>query len=435
MKAKEIILLIFIIAGGVFFYYAQTGKIHIDWNLDDHFFFIHLEEFIYEESQEIEPPFPSLLQINNAHGDIEIQGTEEEKITVFFQKIIWRKNEEQAKEVSDKLKMVVERKELQLGISTNRDQFKRKNFETNFRISVPLGMDVKVENSYGLIKTTKVGNTHVSNRHGKIIASDTDGELIIQNSYKDVEVENVQSNCQVESKHSDVFINNVQGKTRVVHRYGKIHLENVSKDAEIEGAHTEVFGQNLMGKVEVVTSYRNIVLFDIGPTKITGRNSRVEVEGANESLEIKHRYGKVKLNNIQGTLFVEGKNVGVYGKTIVGEKIFISSSYRTIELVEFSGETEILFSHGDIVLEPSPLTHPIEVKGRYADIKFYLPSGEKYPFEARAKKGDIVWKLPAELSLLEENGVTTIKAFIQEKEKPSIFLSTSYGTIRVEEEP
>lgn len=433
MKAKEILLLILIIVTGVFFYHAQTGKIHIDWDLDGHFFFIHLEEFIYEESQEIEPPFPPELQINNAHGEIEIQGTEEEKITISFQKIIQRKNEEQAKEISDKLKMIVDKNELQLSISTNRNEFRRKNFETNFRISVPLGMDVKVNNSYGLVKTSKVGNTNIINRHGKIIASDIRGELILQNSYKDVEVENVQSNCRIESKHSNVFINDVQGKTSVEHRYGKIHLENTFQNVEIKSSHSEVFGQNLMGKVEVVTSYRDIALYDVGPTKITGSHSNVEVDGAKGSLDIKHRYGKVKLNNIQGNLYVEGKSIGIYGRTIVCEKIFVSSSYRTVELVEFSGKTDILLSHGDIVLEPSLLTHSIEVKGQYADIIFYWPSGGKYPFEAQAKSGDIKWKLPFELSSQEENGVSTIKAFTQEKEKPSIFLSTSYGTIRIEE--
>ncbi|HDZ26742.1 MAG TPA: hypothetical protein ENH65_09580, partial [Candidatus Aminicenantes bacterium] len=74
MKAKEIILLILIIAVGVTFYHAHTGKIYID--IDDHIFFDH-EKFVYEEFQELEPPFPPQLKVINAHGDIEIQGTDE----------------------------------------------------------------------------------------------------------------------------------------------------------------------------------------------------------------------------------------------------------------------------------------------------------------------------------------------------------------------
>ena len=432
MKAKEIVLLILIIAAGVFFYHAHTGKLDISFCVDDHFLFF-LDEFVYEEFQELEPPFPPKLQIINAHGDIEIQGKDEERITISLQKKIHRKNEEQAKEVSDELKMIINKDAHQLTISTNRDEFRRTNFRTSFRISLPLGMDVEVENSYGVVKASKVGKTNISNRHGKIIASDIGGELIIKNSYKDVEIENVQSDCQLESKHSDVFVNSIKGETQINHQYGKIHLENISQDVKIEGSHSEVFGENLMGHVEVETSYKKISLFDVGPTKIRGHHSPVEVEGARGYLNIKDNYSKAKVNNIQGDLIIDGKNLGVYGKTIVGQKIYISSSYRNIELSEFSGRTTILLSHGEIVLEPSPLTHPIEVKGKYVDIKFYWPLGGKYPFEAKAKNGDIKWRLPVEITLQEENDISTIKAFLQEKENPSVTLSTSYGTIRIEE--
>lgn len=430
MKAKEIILLILIIAAGVTFYHAHTGKIYID--IDDHIFFNH-EKFVYEEFQELEPPFPPQLQVINAHGDIEIQGTDEGRITVSFEKTIWRRNEEQAKEVADELKMTIDKDAQQLTISTTRGEFRRRNFRTNFRISLPLGMDIEVNNSYGTVKAAKVGNTNITNRHGKIISSDIAGELLIENSYKDIEVDNVQSDCQIEGKHADVFVNGVKGKTQIIHQYGKVRLENISQDVKIEGSHSGVYGENLMGSVEVTTSYKKIALFDVGPTKIRARHSPVEVEGAREYVDIEDNYSKVKVDNLQGDLIVDGKNLAVYGKSIVGQKIYITSSYRNVELSEFSGKTTILLEHGEIILDPYPLTHPIEVKGKYAGIKFYWPLREKYPFEARAKNGDIKWRLPYEISIQEEDHMSTVKAFLEEKEKPSIFLSTSYSTIRIEE--
>ena len=430
MKAKEIILLILIIVVGVTFYHAHTGKIYIDF--DDHISFDH-EKFVYEEFQELEPPFPPLLQVTNAHGNVEIQGTDEERITVSFEKTIWRRNEEQAKEIADELKMIIDKDAQQLTISTNRNEFRRRNFRTNFKISVPAGRDVDVKNSYGTVKAKKVGNAHIKNHHGKIIASDISGELSIENSYKDIEVENAQSNCQIEGKYADVFVNDVKGKTQIDHRYGKVRVENISQDVKIEGSHSSVYGENLMGSVEVTTSYKKIALFDVGPTKIRARHSPVEVDGAREYLDIEDNYSKVNVDNLRGDLIVDGKNLGVYGKTIVGQKIHIISSYRNIELSEFSGKTTIFLEHGAIVLDPSPLTHPIEAIGKYADIKFYWPLREKYPFEAKAKNGDIKWRLPEEISIQEEDHMSIVKAFLEEKEKPSISLSTSYRTIRIEE--
>jgi hypothetical protein len=80
-----------------------------------------------------------------------------------------------------------------------------------------------------------------------------------------------------------------------------------------------------------------------------------------------------------------------------------------------------------------PLTHPIEVKGRYTDIKYYWESGGRYPFEARAKGGNIEWNVSEGLSHEEENGYKVIKAFVMDIDKPSILLNTTYGSISIEE--
>ncbi|NQT80148.1 MAG: DUF4097 family beta strand repeat protein [Candidatus Aminicenantes bacterium] len=432
MKAKEIVLLIFIVTAGILFHHAYTGELDVYFDFEDNIL-IFTDEYVYEEFQELEPPFPSLLQITNSHGNIEIQGTDEEKISISFQKKIWRKNEEDAKEVSNELKMIIHKDAGKLTVKTNRDEFKRRNFKTSFRISLPTGMNIDVVNSYGTVNVSKVEKTDIRNRHGKIIASNIGKELFIKNSYKDVEIEDIQSDCQLESKHSTMFVNRVDGNVEITLPYGKIHVENINQDVQIKGYHSEIYGENLKGTVNVENSYRKISLFNVGPTKITGHHSFVEVEGARGYLDVKDNYNKVKVINIKGDLTINGKSLGIYGKTIIGEKINISSSYRDVELSEFSGKTTITLSHGDIVLEPLPLTHPIEVNGAYAGIKFYWPLRGRYPIEAKVKNGDISWKLPVELNSQEDNHFSTIKAFLEEKENPAIFLSTSYRTILIEE--
>jgi len=432
MKAKEVIILILIIAGGVFLYYAHSGKLDFNFEFDGHFLF-PLHQFKYEEYTKLQPPFPSRIQIINAHGSIEIQGANEETIAISFQKIIWRRKEKQAKEVSDALKMSVQQDSGQLLIATNRDEFRRRNFETSFVISLPKGMDVEVENSYGLVKVLNVRNAKITNRHGKTIASQIQGELNIKNSYEDVEIKNILAGCRIESKYSSVIASDVGGKTEVVHAYGKVRLENISGEVKVEGSHSEVFGQNLSAAVEITTSYEKVLLFNVGPTKITGRHSAAEVDGAREYVNISDSYSTVRVSNLQGNLIATGKYLKIHGKGVIGQEISVSSSYENIELIDFSGKTTIKSSHGAIFLQPLPLTHPLEVKGDYANIRLSWPSGGKYPVEARAKNGEIQWKLPVELSFHEENHFSTVKAFLQETTAPSIFLSTSYGTIWIGE--
>ena len=432
MKAKEIILLILIIVVGILFHQLYTGKIDVFFDLDEDFVVIS-NEFDYEDYQELKPPFPALLQVTNSYGDVEIQGTNEEKIAVTLRKKVWRRKKDVAQEIADELKMVIQEEADRLVISTTRDEFRRKNFKLSFKISVPMSMDVKVNNSYGTVQVFDVRNTDITNHNGKIHASNITGQLVLENSYKTVEVENIDNDLELESHSSSVYVSQVKGKAHIVHRYGEIHLDDISKDVKVEGSHSEIYGENLAGPVEIESSYKKISLFDVGPTKIKGYSSTIEVEGAEELIDIKNDYGKVLVTNIDGNLVIDGKNLEVTGKSIVSDKIDITSSYRNIELTEFSGKTTIVLSNGEILLDPYPLTHPIEVKGEYANIKLRWPLGKKYRFEAKVKNGEIEWGLPVEISVQEEDHTRTVTAFSQEKESPSIFLSTSYRTIWVEQ--
>jgi hypothetical protein len=432
MKAKEIILLVLIIAVGVIFYHAYTGK--LDWSIDfgDGIYW-GLEEFTYEETHEIEPPFPAHLFLVNSYGEIEIQGTEEQKITINYQERIWRKNEEQAAEVSEKLKMIIDKSENQIKISTNRDEFRKKKFETDFKVSIPKGLDIEVENSYGYVKVSKAGNTKITNRYGEIILSGIEGKVDVKNSYEDVDIDGAQADCQVESNSSTILAKNIKGGMKIIHKYGKIYLENISQRVEIESPYTEIYGYGLKEGVEAQNSYEKITLQYVGPTIINGKSSKIEVDGVEGDLRINDSYGKLKLNNIVGSLYIEGKSVEVSGRKIIGENISISTSYEDIELADFSAKTTIQNYNGNIILEPVLLSKPLEARSEYGTIKFFWPRGKKYPFEARAKGGEINWNLPAEISFTEENGTKIIKAFLEETGKPSVFLSTRYGRIVIEE--
>lgn len=432
MKAKEIILLILIIVVGILFHQLYTGKIDVYFDLDDDFVVVS-NEFDYEDYQELEPPFPALLQVENSYGDVEIQGTSEEKITVTLHKKIWRRKEDAAREIADELKMVIQEQADRVVISTNKDEFRSKNFKLSFKISVPMSMDVVVSNSYGSVEVSDLRNTDITNRNGEIHASNISGQLSLNNSYKTIEVENIDADLELESHNSSVYVSKVKGKAHIVHRYGDIQLDDISGDVKVEGSHSEIHGENLTGPVELESSYKKITLINVGPTKIKGYSSTIEVEGAEKLLDVKNDYGKVQVTSIDGDLVIEGKNLEVTGKSIIGDKIDITSSYRDIELTEFSGKTTIVLSNGEIILDPYPLTHPIEVKGEYANIRLRWPLGKKYRFEAKVKNGEIEWGLPDEISVQEEDHTRTITAFIQEKESPSISLSTSYRTIWVEQ--
>lgn len=434
MRSKEILFLIFFIAVGVFLYYAYTDK--FDWEIEwgDDFLF-KLEEFEYEETHTIDPPFPRSIHVVNRHGEIKIQGTEADRITVSMQKKIRRRTEEEAREVANALKMVMEQAENNLVLSTNRAEFKKKRFRTSFTILVPMGADVTVSNTYGVVDVSNTGVTNIQNSYGKVIILEASGLVTVKNKYDDVSVQNVGADCTIDSNNSSVELTNIDGTVQVFHRYGSVDLKGISRDAIIDASNTNIQCRDVKGLADVGSTYRNIILTNVGAAKVLGKNCEIEVKDVKDYCVVESNYGKVVLTDIQGDLRIDAKNTSVYGKTLQGENIAIDTTYRDVELEDFSGKTTIVHSNGDIVLTPNPLTLPLVVKGKYSDIDLFWPEGGNFPTEAENKGGDIEWKLPYKLSFKKENSVSIIRAFMEEAESPLISLYTTYGTIRIQESP
>ncbi len=431
MKAKEIVLLIFIILIGVFITQIYTGNLDLDWGWGDSILFGY-DEFVFEETEEIESPLSEELRIRNAHGSIEIFGSDEEKVTISFTKRIWRKEEVEAEEIADLLKMNIENNGPTLNISTNRQEFRRKRIETDFIIFVPDRMNVTIINSYGLVRTEKVGHTDINNRYGEVYASDIGGELKVYSRYDDIEIEQVTSGCIIEASYSNVTISHIQGTTEIQNSHGRLVMEDITNDVLIRTPYSEIFGWEISGALDIENSYEKIELSDVGPVKIVANQSFIDIDGANGNIDISNRYDKVRLKDIHGNIFVNGKNLGISGKNVHGDEITFSSTYQDIELDNFSGKTSISLSHGNLHLSPSPLTQPLEVRCSHVDIKFFYPENERFPLEAQAEQGEIQWKLEADIDYQKHNGLSVVKAFSEETDKPTVFLFTTYGTIWIE---
>jgi hypothetical protein len=432
MKAKEIILLIFIIAAGVFFYHVQAGKIDIAW---DDFIAWDFNEYTYQETQVIEPPLPASLKVLNAHGQVDVIGAEIDRITFTFEKRIWRRDEAKAREVADQLHPVVTKGDAVVTVTTNRSDFKKRNFETNFLITVPAGMGVDVTNSYGPVKADQVGETMIDNRHGEVTATNIQGGVVIENSYENVQVSGLQSNCTIRSQHSDISVKDVPGEVNIEGSYGEVKLRGGSQRATIAAPHTEVWVEDFSGPLEVRNSYEKITLRNVGPARLEGSHSGVDAEGVTGSIEINDTYEPTVLKSIRGNLQINGQHISVSGRDIVGDTIYVSSSYEDVDLADFAGKTTILLAHGDIMLSPLPLAGPLEVRATYAPITFFWPGEERYAVDAQTKSSEIYWNIFGSVSTEEKDHLTIVRAFSEITDRPNILLNTTYGDIRFEKGP
>ncbi|MCJ7681764.1 MAG: DUF4097 domain-containing protein [Candidatus Aminicenantes bacterium] len=433
MRAKEFVLLVLIICAGVVFHHVQTGRIGWDWDSEDVFFFGG-EEYTRTEIRNLDTPDISRFEIDNKSGSIEIQGSDDTKVHITLEKKIWSRNEKRADEIEKNTRLIVREEDGTLFIGTSGDEGRGRRLRTHFRIQVPHTGRIGIKNANGPVKLTRAGSAHIQNRNGSVTAIGIAGELTIDSSYADVDVQDVGSRCQIDAHNCGVTVKSIQGPLQIHHRYGKIRIEDAADDVRIEGAHSEIFGRRIRGRIEAESSYRSIRLFDVADIGLTGSNCPIEVDEATGDCSIHDNYADINLSRIQGSVTIEGKNTGVLGREITAGTITISSTYRKTELIRFSGLTDIHLENGEILLTPSPLTHSIEASGDYTNIVLIWPEGGRYPFEARAGLGDIHWEMDDPVTTEEKNDLSIIKAFTNETGRPSILLESKYGTITVKKE-
>jgi len=436
MKGREIVLLIFIILAGLLL--TQTDKGHINWNWGVDWgewegpFFGGSHEFTAQETKTIDSPLPEELVVANSHGDVEVQPSADGTLTVFLETKAYRRSEEEAREAAQGVHLTVDRQGSKLILSTNRDTFRKKRFWTNWRIRLPEGRSIDIQNSYGLVKTEKTGRTSIINSHGAVTAQDVRGAFVCRTSYEDVNVSDLAADCQVECLHGAVTAVRVKGRVAVIASYGEVRVEEAGGDVVVNGTHTEVVARKVVGTVKAETTYRDISLAETGPATVIGHHSGVDARDIKGDLDVGDIYGRVTVHNIQGSLSVHGRSLEVMGRAISGPQLSISTSYQNIDLADFSGQTDITTSHGNVSLQPSRVGGDITVKAEHSEVRLVWPAGAVHPIEAQTRYGSIRWNLEAKPDLEKKNGFSLVKAFSQEQGRPRVALSTTYADIIVE---
>jgi DUF4097 and DUF4098 domain-containing protein YvlB len=439
MKFKEVLLVVVLILAGLVLFQFKTGKWNLDdvgWNWGDDFFdtgFVVGREYAVEETRTIEAPLPPAIEIENGHGWVEVRGADRDDIQLTFKKVVWRQKEDEAKDIAGRLKIELTTTADKLTLKTNRDEFRRKNFETGFVLTVPRAMAVLVVNAYGVVRVDGVKEATVRNRHGELYATNVDGPCALETSYEDLDVQNIGGDCRLVNSHADVRAVSITGDLRIETSYGRIRVEDAGGTAELRGSNVDVDARRVAGAVTVETSYEKVVLADVGPAVVTGNNMSVVAENVRGDLEVRTSYEPVRVRGVRGNFTVEAHNASVEAAGVGGSEISVTTSYEPVVLTEFSAELKVSCRNGGVTLQPLDLKHGMDVRNEYGTIDLSWPSGEVARLEARSKGGSVSWGLTEKPDVDQTNGESLIKAFSASAGAPLITLSTTYDSIRIKE--
>jgi hypothetical protein len=419
MKFREVLLVVVLILAGLVVYQVQTGHWNLDFNWGGDFAGFG-KEYASEETRTIDAPLPPAIEVVNGHGWIEVRGGDQQNVVLTFKKVVWRRTEEEAKDVADRLKYTLTTAADKLTLATNRDEFRKKNFETGFVLTVPRTMTVRVTNSYGIVRLEGIKEATVRNRHGEIFATDIDGPCTLETSYEDVEAQDIRGGCRIINSHGDVRAVSVMGDIYAETSYARVRIEDAGQKAEVRGSNVETDLRRVQGAVSVETSYEKVFLSDVGPAEIGGHHMAVAAEN-------------VRATGVQGRLIVDAHNSSVTASGIGGGEILVKTSYENVSLSDFSAEVTAILRNGNITLKPLDLKHGMDVRNEYGTIDLVWPSGETARLEARSKGGSVSWGLAERPDVDQTNGVSLVKAFTSSAGSPLIYLSTTYDNVRIEE--
>jgi DUF4097 and DUF4098 domain-containing protein YvlB len=435
MKFREIVLVVFLILAGFVFYQFKTGNWNIgedwDWNWGENFGRLS-REYTAEETRTIEAPLPPVLEIENGNGWVEVRGADQETIQLTFKKVAWRRTEEEAKDIADRVKYTLTTAADRMTLTTNRNEFARKNFETGFILTVPKSMSVRVGNGYGIVRVDSVREATIRNSHGEVFATDVQGPCSVETSYEGVEVQRIAGECRVINSHGDVRAGSIGGDLWIETSYAEARVEDAAGKADIRGSNVDVDARRVTGAVTVDTSYEKVFLADVGPAEITAKNTAVTAEDVRGNLSIQTSYEPIQASRVHGDLLITAENAAVSAREIGGQKITITTSYEKVSLAGFSAELTVSNRNGGIGLEPLDLKHAMDVRNEYGEITLAWPDGETARLEAQSKGGTVHWGLTEKPDVDQSNGTSLVKAFTASAAAPLITLSTRYDDVRIE---
>lgn len=432
MKFREILLVAVLILAGFVFFQFKTGKWDVDWDWGwDGGFGRSAGEASAEETRVFEAPLPPAIEVRNGHGWVEVRGADQDKVQLAFKKTAWRRTDEEAREVVERIACEAASGPDKLVLTTNRDEFARKNFETGFVLTVPRGMAVRVDNAYGVVRIDGVAEATVRNRHGEVIVADIAGLCDLETSYEEVEVQRVDGACRVVNRNAGVRAGSVRGDLWIETSYDRVRIEDAGGRVEVRGSNVGVDARRVAGAVKVETSYEKVHLADVGPATVTARNAAVTAMDVRGGLDVRTSYEAVQIGRVQGDLLVTADNASVTADGIGGSTIDVTTSYEKVALAGFSAEVRVSNRNALVSLEPSDLRHGLDVRNENGEITLAWPEGERARFEAQAKGGTVHWGLSERPDVERSNGVSLVKAFQADAGAPLVFLSTTYDDIRI----
>jgi len=385
-SASEVILLVLILALGTLISHIvlrpwQQWPASMGVNMDNEGFAgLFMNTYSYTQTfSHATHPQPHILLVDR-RGDVEVRAADQATVDAVVKKTIWALNEDDARKLSDQVKIEIVEEAGRYLIKTNLDSLSEggHNVRLDYTLRVPVAtsMEVTVE-------------------HGDAI------------------LDGLKAEQAVTARHGDAHITNVEGLVRVTRGSGLTEVRDLKGSVEVEGRGSDVDISGVTGTASIDGEFNGDMQFrDIGQT-LHFKSSRTDMTAQKLTGRLDMEVGSLEVNGIDGP-------------------IEISTRQKDITLTEFKHSVKITDTNGDVNLRTSTApTHPIEVDLKKGEIELSLPPSSSFQIDAASRHGEVESDFSGSgLKVVKEGDNPTISGSVG-KGGPPIRLDTEYGTIRL----
>jgi DUF4097 and DUF4098 domain-containing protein YvlB len=240
------------------------------------------KDFWFDFQRIVETGPDAELELHYIDGDLEIIGTDEDRIVIDARKRVEAVGMDDAQWVADHIEIKVEEHENRVDVATNYLRMRDRDAsfwskllgkggsdpfgEVNWVIHVPIGCKITVVNTSGRMNIHNIrGDLNIRTSSSELTLNSIEGEMEIENSY---------------GKTTGELL---FGPVTVRQAQGKIDLEFVEGDIRIKSSSADITVRQDRGAIDLTTSAGNV---DIQTALDSSRDFFVSTESGNINLTI-----------------------------------------------------------------------------------------------------------------------------------------------------
>ena len=227
--------------------------------------------------------------------------------------------------------------------------------------------------------------------------------------YGDVEISDVNGEININSDNAGVRLQNLGGRVRIDTRKSDIlRATGVKGDVELKGRGRDIELEDIAGTVLINGAYS-------GETSLRKLAKGVRFESAVTEFRVERIPGELQLSLSALT-----------GHNLIGP-VMVKAKSKDVRFTDVTESINLDIDRGDVELRPGKTTPKIDVKISSGDIELGLPPQSKFTLNATTRRGEITNDFDPRLKEDKENNGGTLAGTLGAG--PEIKLSTNRGSL------